>query len=314
MDHRGKFIFLVVFEIPAVFLSFILFIYFFFNRPIYSKLKNHGWIILLTLNFLQLTFHLPMPMSYYYINYISPQKSTYCVWWTWCEYTLNITELFLMAWISIERHLVVFHAHSVFQVRWKRWIFHFIPIIFCLIWAPLFYLVLIVISPLCTSKWDFTLLLCGFPCYYQVKVLYQFDVVFNIILPVASITLANVTLVIRAIYQKISRRQAVDWRRHRKMVLQLWIVSSLYMGIWLPLAITLFVEMTFEPSFMVNQRETMQFVLHVVPLLLPLICLSTQPELVSKIKDHIRMRLVNTVGAVAHNRNPGQITTNTSTQ
>ncbi|CAF2839688.1 unnamed protein product [Rotaria sp. Silwood2] len=176
-------------------------------------------------------------------------------------------------------------------------------------WAPLFFLIFIVISPFCTTVWNFNQLLCGFPCYYGEKILNKFDFIFNLLLPVVIIMLANVTLVIRVICRKISRQQVVNWRRHGKMVLQLWIISSLYMGLWLPLTITLFVQMTVLPSFMVHQMETLQFTPYFVALLLPMICLSTQPELVRKIKNHIRIRPVNKVTVITYNRNAGQTLT-----
>jgi hypothetical protein len=306
MELRSRFILMVALEIPAIFVSIILFVYFAFNRPVCSKLKNHGWIILLIVNFFQLTLHLPMPMSYYYLSYIWPATNAYCVWWTYCEYSLNAAGLFLTAWISVERHLLIFHAHRVFQQRWKKWIFHYIPIVFCLIWAPLFYFIIIVINPWCTTVWNFDQILCGFPCYYGDEVLNQFVFGFAIILPIVTIILANVTLVIRVIYQKMSRQQAHNWRRHRKMVLQLWVVSSFHLGIWLPLVSTLLIERTVQPSFMIDQLETMQFAPYFVPLLLPMICVSTQPEFVSKMKNLIRMRPMNRVTVVTYNRNAGR--------
>ncbi|CAF4345318.1 unnamed protein product [Adineta steineri] len=161
----------------------------------------------------------------------------------------------------------------------------------------------IVISPWCTNVWDFNLLLCGFPCYYGIEVLSQFLFLFNLTVPSVTIILANATLVIRVIYQKMSRQQGVNWRRHRRMVLQLWVMSSLHLGLWLPLVTTTLIEMNIQPSFMINQLETMQFAPYFIPLFLPMICLSSQPELMSKIKNLIRMRPMNRVSTVTYNRN-----------
>lgn len=298
MDRQSRFVLMLAFQIPAITLSILIFVYFAFIRPVCFKLKNHGWLILLIVNFFQLLFNLPMPMSYNYLNYIWTTTNAYCVWWTWCEFSLNSIGLFLMACISIERQLLVFHARTVVQIRWKKCLFHFLPIIFCLFWAPLFFFIVVVISPLCTTSWNYNLFLCGFPCYYGEKVLNQFDFVFNLLLPVVIIMLANVMLVIRVIYRKISRQQAVHWRRHGRMVIQLWMISSLYMGFWLPVTITLFIQMTFDSSFMVDQLETMQFAAYFIPLLLPVICLGALPELLNKIESIIRMRRWNTVNVV----------------
>lgn len=295
MDDRTKFVVMLIFEIPAIVLSVIILLYFAFNRPARSKLKNHGWLILLILNFFQLLVNLPMPMSYYYLSYTWPPSNSYCIWWRWCEFSLASIGLFLMAWISIERHLLIFHEHLILQVRWTKWLYHFSPIIFCVLWAPLFFFIVIVISPVCTNSYNYNSFFCGSPCYYGEKVLSQFEFIFDLFLPVLIITSANVTLVIRVIYGKIARQQAVNWRRHGKMVLQLWMISSLYMGFWLPATIKLFIQYTFDPSFMVDQEDTMQWTTYFIPLLLPLICLVAIPELLNKIKSIIRIRRPNRI-------------------
>jgi hypothetical protein len=227
MDRTTKFVLMLVLEIPAIIFSIVIFVHFALNRQARSQLKNHGWLVLLIVNFFQLVIDLPMPMSYCYENSVWPTSSAYCVWWTWCEFSLNTIGLFLMAWISIERHVLIFHQHAILQVSWKKWAFHFAPIILCLIWTPIFYIAVVVISPYCTTVWDFNLVNCGIPCYFTASFLGQFDFIFNIAVPVMVIMLANLTLAIRVTYQKVSRYQTINWRRHRKMVLQLWIVSSL---------------------------------------------------------------------------------------
>ncbi|CAF1426083.1 unnamed protein product [Adineta steineri] len=255
---------MLIFEVLAIALSLVIFVHFAVNHQVRSKLKNHGWLVLLICNFVQLILDLPMPMSYYYVGSVWPTSNIFCVWWTWCEYSLNSIGLFLMAWISIERHFIIFYPHTILQVSWKKWIFHFIPIIFCLIWAPLFYFVVVIISPECTTVWDFSLLICGLPCHYEISILIQFDFIFNIVVPITIIILANLLLVIRVTYQKMSRQQAINWRRHRKMVSQLWIVSSLYLGFWLPSTITLLIQVTILPSFMIDQLEKLMNVIGVV--------------------------------------------------
>jgi hypothetical protein len=244
------------------------------------------------------------------MNTVWPVSNAYCVWWTWYEFSVNTIGLFLMAWISIERHLLIFRPPAMFEVSWNKWIFHFIPIILCLIWTPIFYLVIVVISPFCTTVWDFDFVNCGTPCYFFANFFGQFDFIFNIAVPNVIIMLANVTLIIRVIYQKISRHQAVNWRRHRKMVLQLWIVSSLYMAFWLPMTITQLIQITVMPSFMIDQLETILFVVYFIPLLLPIICLSTQPELVKKIVDLIWKPRLNVIGVVAFTPGTKQTTPN----
>jgi len=306
MDNMTKFILMLIFEISAIILSIMIFVYFSTNRQARSKPKNHGWLVLLIWNFFQLVIDLPMPMSYYHAESVWPATNAYCVWWTWCEYSLNSGGLFLMAWISIERHLLIFHSHAILQRRWKKWAFHYLPIVLCLTWTPIFYLVIIVINPLCDDVWDFNLVICGSPCYYSLNFLIQFDFIFNVVFPAVIIMFANMTLVIRVIYQKMSRHHVINWRRQRKMILQLWIVSSLYLGFWLPVVITELIQITVLPSFMIDQLETMLFFTYFIPLFLPMICLSTLPELMKKIMNIFALQQLNVIGVVSHNRGERQ--------
>ncbi|UJR07476.1 hypothetical protein I4U23_011765 [Adineta vaga] len=303
MDSRTKFILMIILEIPAIFISIRIFIHFLITRQARLALRNHGWIVLILTNFIQLVIDLPISMSYYYRETVWPTSDLFCALWDTCEFSLNSIGLFLMAWISIERHLIVFHSQRIFQRRWKRWLFHFIPILFCLLWSPIFFFILIVISPLCTNQWDYNFLSCGAPCYYGVMIVGQFDFCFNIVIPNVIIMLANVTLIIRVIYQKLSRQQVIHWRRHRKMVLQLWIISSLYMAFWLPVSITILIQITIDPSFMIDSLSTMQFFTYLIPLLLPMICLSTLSDLTKKILRRIINSRINIVGAVVYTRN-----------
>ncbi|CAF3366106.1 unnamed protein product [Rotaria socialis] len=294
--------------------SILIIAYFARNHEVRSKFKNHGWFVLIIVNFTQLLLDLPMPMNYYRMGTVWPASNEYCVWWTWCEFSLNTIGLFLMAWVLVERYVLIFHPHAMIQSRWKKWIFHFTPIILSLIWAPTLYLVLVVISPYCTNEWDFGSVNCGIPCYFTVNFLGQFDFIFNIAFPVMIITLANLALIIRLTYQKMSRHQIKNWRRHCKVVFQLGIVSSLYLAFWLPTMITELVQITVMPSFMMDQLQTILFVVYFIPLLLPMICLSTQPELVKKIANSITIRKLNVIGITTVNRGVEQAVTNTHAQ
>lgn len=311
MNHQTRFSLIVALEIPAIFFSIVIFLHFAYNRQVRSKLKNHGWLILLIVNFVQLILDYPMSASYYYMGTIWPQTPAICIWWTWLEFSLNTVGLFLMTWISIQRHVFIFWPHAMVQNRLKKWLFHFLPIILTLMWTPLFYFVVIVISPHCSTTWDMTLFNCGYVCFLTANYLGPFDVICNCTVPIVVIMFANITLVIRVIRQKMSRQQGINWRRHRKMVVQLWLVSSLYMAFWMPLAITQFIQITVMPTFMADQLDTILFLTYFIPLLLPMICLGTLPELVKKIFDVIKIRRLNVVRPVGLTREIGQETART---
>ncbi|CAF1461152.1 unnamed protein product [Adineta steineri] len=172
------------------------------------------------------------------------------------------------------------------------WMAHYIPIFLCFAWVLIFDFVFIVVPPICVNTWYFDLYMCGAPCFYTTYNGYYAIVEFvvNVVAPLAVITFANVFLIIRVIYQKIIHHQAVNWRRHRKMTFQLWLISSVYLAFWLPSTLSNIIRMTSIPTFFIDEADTMLFIVYFIPLLLPIVCLNTYPELLRKINELIRRR------------------------
>lgn len=81
MNRTGRFIALITFKVPAIAL----------DRHARSELKNHGRMVLLLASLIRLLLELPMPMRFYWLNYIWPATDAYCVWWIWCEYSSSDT-------------------------------------------------------------------------------------------------------------------------------------------------------------------------------------------------------------------------------
>jgi hypothetical protein len=300
MHDTVKFILLLVLDIPAIIISVLSFVYFNSHRAARSKPKNHVWLVLLIVIFLQLIINLPMPMSFYYLGRIWPRTDAYCVWWTWYEYSSNAASLILMAWTSIERHFFVFHPRLLVGAQWKKWTYHFGPIIFCILWPSLWYLALVVVTPDCDNVWDFDQVICGIPCFEITnnEIYGSLDLLFNIAIPLCIIIVANLALIARVIYETISRHQVIHWRRHCKMAFQLWFISSLYLAGWLPFALTQLIQITAIPSFMVDQLETIFSLVYFIPLLLPVVYLGVFPQIMKNIRTAIGRQRRNRVDII----------------
>lgn len=299
--NQIKFLLLCIFQLPAISLSISILIYFASNSNARSKPKNFIWLILLILYFIQLITDLPMPMIYYYLGTIWPENVTYCIWWTWYELTLNSIGLYLTAWASVERHLLIFHSQITMRVRWKKWLFHFLPIIFCFLWVSIFHFIFIVISPTCTTIWRFTHVRCGTPCVLNafggIHGLIEFAV--NITFPLTIMILANIILIIRVIYAKISHNQPINWRRQRKLTFQLGLMSLLYLLCWLPFATIQFMRLLISPYFLINQYDTVNFIVYFIPLLFPFVSLNIFPEFMTKIQQIIQRHMrINRIGII----------------
>jgi hypothetical protein len=82
------------------------------------------------------------------------------------------------------------------------------------------------------------------------------------------------------------------------MILQFWAISTLHLGLWMPLVSVSLVQMTVNPSFMSDQYTTLEYILYYMPLLLPITCLTAVPDLVNKIMNFIRKRRTNVVSVI----------------
>jgi phosphatidylglycerophosphate synthase len=310
LAYSIKFAVLISLEIPSILVSLLIFAYFGTNRNAREARHNHAILVLLLVNFLQVITDLPMPMSFFHLNgSVQPAASIYCTWWTWYEFSLNTTNGFLMAWISIERHLFIFHIHFLRgTTSWKRRLVHIVPLIVCSLWGPVYYIYTIIISPMCTNTLHFDTLFCGYPCYL-VTTWGSFDLFFDVIFPTITIFIGNLVLFIRVVLQQMAHvgRTRNNWRRQKKMAFQLGIISFIYLAVWIPLSFVQLGQIYIEPNFLLDQEDTIEFLVYIVPLILPMVCLMSMPELIKKlklilfIKQHPSVKHKNTIPVQQNN-------------
>lgn len=290
LTYSVKFAVLITLEIPSIIVSLIIFIYFGYNYHTRITDHNRSLLILLIITFLQVICDIPMPMSFFHLNgLVQPATSAYCTWWTWFEFSLNTINGDLMAWISIERHLLIFHSNFLRNLQaWKRRLLHIGPLVFCIVWGPLYYLVTIIITPMCENTRFYNSLLCGLPCYLLTN-WGTFDLFVDVIAPVLIIFICNLTLFIRVVYQNmmIIGRVQNNWRRQQKLAFQLGIISFIYLAVWIPLSIIQLGEIYYDPNFLLDVLDTFNFLVYIVPLILPLVCLMSMSDVVKKLKSFI---------------------------
>ena len=249
--YRVKLSILLTLQIPAIFLSLVIFYFFLKNPAILRTPQNCALFILLTVNFIQLSVVLPFSIHFYALGYVSPATSAYCTSWTFLAYTVYVTGEYLMATISVQRHMLVFHSHAL-RIRWMRILFHHSPLILFLIYPAIFNIFVVLVYPCDGTQWDYTSTVCGFANCYLVydKVLGTFDWSFNNGLPMLINALANALLVIRVIRQKRQQQRPVTWKQQRRMTVQLFCISSLYIIGWGPSLIVGLIQILVDPTFL----------------------------------------------------------------
>lgn len=279
--YSVKFSLLLALQIPAIMLSLLIFVFFYKHPAILRAPQNQALLILLVVNFIQLSFDLPLSLSFYHFGYINPSTPIYCTWRTFFSFTLYVTGEYLMATISVQRHMIVFNGHLL-QVRQIRILLYNLPLLFCLTYPIVFYVFAIILYPCDGTQWNFTENGCGYADCYLIynKVLGTFDWSVNNGLPMVIITFANVSLVIRVVRQKCRRQRKMIWRKQRHMTIQLFCISSLYVVAWMPCLIVGLVQILGYPTFLA-QIQTDYFIdlIFTICLFLPWISLGLLPEL-----------------------------------
>ncbi|CAM4782686.1 unnamed protein product [Rotaria magnacalcarata] len=255
-----------------------------FIKPI----RNHFIIPLLITSFVQVTTELSMVENYLHIGVVLPSTNSYCLFFNWYAFSLNGINLFVMCWTSIERHIIIF-SQSVFQIRWKRIAFHYVPLSIAILYTPTWYVAVIFIYN-CVNDWNYYELLCTAPCFYENRILGIVDWLTNTIIPTVLIAVANIFLLIRVIYRSTGiRHNAERAKRNKKMTIQLLAISSLFLVFRLPIAVTGLMQQLFDVTFIIDiQFNIFSYLIYFIQLLLPFVCLISLPELKKTIGKTIR--------------------------
>ena len=232
--NRIKFGLFLTLQIPSLVCSVYLFVQYATRPHLYRSMHHHVFIVLLCSSFLFVIVPVSASEAFFYTSTVRPASYLFCSIWTWVHYTANIGNLMLMAFACAERHWLLFRLNSLRTQR-MRVFYHYLPIAACMCYPALFYFVLIFLYP-CEPVYDFNQLLCIMPCYFMNALVGSVDTFLNNWTPIFAIPLLSSTLFIRFLFQKRQVRMAIfQWKRDRKMVIQLLVIASLYVLMWAPL-------------------------------------------------------------------------------
>ncbi|CAF3378516.1 unnamed protein product [Rotaria socialis] len=269
-----KFWVLLTLTIPSTICSILIFIYFYQQQRKIS-IYHHLTLLLTIGSFLQLTINFPFIMAYYHRGTVIRASSSFCLWWNWWEYSINGLLLFVMAWGSIERHILVFNRAAL-ATRRNKLLFHILPMVVVCFYPGIFYFAVMILNT-CTNQWNYDAVFCQIPCYLTAQqALATYDFIGNVVFPVSAIAIANGSLIFRIVWQK--RHHQIVWRRQYKLTRQLVLIAVVYMAFWFPLTINGLIT-TFAPTSVLTsiQVNYFFFLLFMIPDLLPftlLACLS----------------------------------------
>lgn len=214
---------ITIYSIPCF---IFVFYHLFSSRTLYRALNNHSIILLLVCNGIQTVTDVPMRIAYYYTSIMWPPTLGYCFIYYFVDFNLFTTTFLVLTWTSFERHILIFNP-EVYNIRLKRFIFHFIPLGFCCIYPIIYYIGFIFFYP-CESYYDISGGYCVAACFLWISpIMALYEQIAHGFALIFLIFIFNVSLIVRVLRHKRKMKQQNIWTKNRKLALQLISVSLL---------------------------------------------------------------------------------------
>lgn len=293
-----RFWLLLIFEVPAVATTLFTLLFLLLNRTTRIALHNHTIIVLLSLALINQLVDVPWHLDFLRKGIVSPATPAHCLVWWFVNLGIYNTTSLVLAWMSIERHIFVFHNRWVRNHR-KRFMIHSLPLILLLIYAMAYYTWVIFFPP-CQHTFIYTLVICSAtPCYLHHAVIGIWDTGIHGGLSTVIVACFSIGLLVRVLVKRRHQYRIVHWRKYRKMILQLLPVSIMHLIFNLPSMILWVARLCGVPGTVIADAQLINYFLsYWVMLLLPIVSITTLGDAYHAICDVFRRRKNNQITAI----------------
>ncbi|CAF0722365.1 unnamed protein product [Adineta ricciae] len=248
---------LTIVQIPSFFCAIQILRFGQRNNPL-TRLPNHLLVCLLIVSLYAIAIDLPFTQAFLWLGFVPIQTSSMCTFYNISFSTMSGLNRALMAFMSLERHFLVFRPQLYHTFR-SRVLYHYIPLIITILAVVLYFIPTTIFVSCSTASYDYTRFMCGYTCAVRVPSFILILVWLYVFLPTAIITVAK-------------------WNRTRKMIIHTSVISGAYILCWLPFSIILQLSVNGITSF--NDYNISQFLIYgpyLTPLLTPFIVQQTIP-------------------------------------
>ena len=274
----------LIFLIPSVICAIFCLYYFITNRALRNALNNHVVIFILGFGvFLNLT-DIVWFIDFYRTRRVPIFTRSFCFTWGYIDYAVFVVITLLVAWASIERHILIFHHHLT-ATPIKRFFLHYLPLTICVVYPFAYYFVIYFILP-CEIVLKETRIGCGvLDCAQSITAVGVWDSIAHNVVPICMIAIFSLALLARVWYSKYRVHQRMHWRNYRKMAIQLLSITGIYLIIVFPSMVlfTMDAAGVLDPSAYDFYSSSYYFSYFTV-LLTPFVCVVALPELRSKLR------------------------------
>jgi hypothetical protein len=274
--------------IPSLACSVFVLYHLLSDRGLRRALNNHVIIVIISLGlFFQLT-DVVWLIHYYRVSNALIQTHAFCLIWVFIDTAGFATVTFLVAWASIERHILIFHDKWVSTKRGRLFL-HYIPLVIFLLYPIIFYIFIVFVIS-CEEPLDYGTIRCGYSyCALFTPAIGTFGGIVNGMIPSFIIVTFSVLLLVRVLWQKCRLHQRIQWRNYRKMAIQLLSISSIYFVLYFPVVI---IDVMYTSGVSLSDNvlnyygASFYFTPHIV-MLIPLVSAVSLPELRAKLKMNV---------------------------
>ena len=273
----------LILEIPSIICTIFLLYKLLLKRRLRRHLHNHVIIVLLFLCLIILIVDNSLYLHGWRIGHGNsfPSSSNLCLVWWFIDYGFYGGISVFLLWASFERHILVFHRRHFLDTEKKIFYIHYLPLLILSIYLIGFYTGVILFPP-CKNIFDFHSLACGsYPCYQDISWLNTWDYLIHGVLCNILEALFSISLLIRTLWKKYYSQRPFQWKKYRKMTIQLLSISTLSLCITLPQSFIILIRQI-QPEmvdFGLNIEPYFFYLTGYIILLLPYVCLGCLPEL-----------------------------------
>ncbi|CAF1570332.1 unnamed protein product [Adineta steineri] len=294
------FLFLIV---PSMIFALFALYHLLRERALRQALHNHIIIILLIINlFYQMT---DMCLFIHYFRSYQSFMPTpiFRLIWGYIDWSIYTLQFFLYAWVTVERHILIFHDHLL-STRKKRFFIHYLPPVTLTIYCLLYHAV-VFFTTLCENAFDNIATPVFYPCEFYDGVFGTYELVAHGIIPCFAIVILSIALLFRAVWKRYHMHRQIQWRQYRKMTLQVIIISTIYLILPFPYMIINFLHVCGMPA-----EIGAEFLSHAIffpyytLFLFPIVTVGALSELREKVKSIIQFRRQRRIVVPLNNTRP----------
>lgn len=219
-----RFWILLLFDIASILSTCFILFFISINQRARTSIKNHILVILLIFGLAIQLIDVPFYLNFIVHSAVVPATPVTCLIWQLVDIGVYNESIFLMAWMAFERHIIVFHNQWLSTKR-RRIFIHYVPICIIIFYFAVYYMYVLYFYP-CEKIYDYTSMYCGYsPCYANDKNLNTWDTIVNNVIPSVFEPFITLAFICRVLWQKYRSHQPIQWRKQRKMTIQLLTLS-----------------------------------------------------------------------------------------